>query len=233
MRMDDGIAIYIVLFSDYIFLERKKWIMSECNAIQNSDWVRLNVGGKVFQTTKGTLSRHSESFLARLVTGDLPSEKDESGAYLLDSDPEYFRIVLNYFRRGVLNLDDKKLTLKGLLSEADFFNIQPLVDDIHMAMKNPDSRMEIVLLPRYDTGGIPNNTSCSIIMSETYSNYEILIALRQKIHLSYFDDGRYYFLRTKANCETFVQLELILHNHGFKKEKDEVNCLKYVRFVDK
>ncbi|KAI1696492.1 BTB/POZ domain-containing protein [Ditylenchus destructor] len=49
--------------------------MSGKNTTRSSRWVRLNVGGKVFQTTTDTLSRYPESFLARLINGDLLSDK--------------------------------------------------------------------------------------------------------------------------------------------------------------
>ncbi|KAI1710370.1 BTB/POZ domain-containing protein [Ditylenchus destructor] len=104
--------------------------MSVNNPTPNSEWIRLNVGGKVFQTRKDTLSRYPDTFLDRLVNGGLPSDKDESGAYLIDADPEHFRTILNYLRRGSVTLDASKVILGDLLREADFFNIEPLVDEI-------------------------------------------------------------------------------------------------------
>ncbi|CAJ0956145.1 unnamed protein product [Ranitomeya imitator] len=55
-------------------------------------WVRLNVGGTYFLSTKQTLCREPKSFLYRLCQEepDLDSDKDETGAYLIDRDPTYF-----------------------------------------------------------------------------------------------------------------------------------------------
>ncbi|KAI1710368.1 BTB/POZ domain-containing protein [Ditylenchus destructor] len=120
--------------------------MSNTNTTTGSDWVRLNVGGKVFQTTKDTLSRYPDTFLARLINGGLPSEKDESGADLIDADPEHFRTILNYLRRASVKLDGSKMNLEDLLREADFYNIHPLVNEIRRAMsrKTEDPTKEVI-----------------------------------------------------------------------------------------
>jgi len=54
-------------------------------------WIRLNVGGKTFQTTLQTLTKDNNSLLASLFSTEearnaLP--KDPSGAVLIDSDPK-------------------------------------------------------------------------------------------------------------------------------------------------
>ena len=75
------------------------------------EWVRLNVGGTMFLTTKTTLCKDPKSFLYRICQedSDLNSEKDETGAYLIDRDPAYFVPVLNYLRHGKLVLDKNML----------------------------------------------------------------------------------------------------------------------------
>nr|KAF6452652.1 potassium channel tetramerization domain containing 17 [Molossus molossus] len=70
-----------------------------------SKWVRLNVGGTVFLTTRQTLCREQKSFLSRLCQGEeLQSDRDETGAYLIDRDPTYFGPILNFLRHGKLVL---------------------------------------------------------------------------------------------------------------------------------
>ncbi|KAF4523042.1 hypothetical protein B566_EDAN012771 [Ephemera danica] len=93
----------------------------ESNSVKptSKQWVKLNVGGTYFLTTKTTLCRDPNSFLFRLCQedSDLISDRDETGAYLIDRDPTYFSPVLNYLRHGVLE-------------EAEFYNITEL---IHLA----------------------------------------------------------------------------------------------------
>jgi len=98
-----------------------------------AEWVRLNVGGTVFMTTKTTLSRDPKSFLCRICQSNdagessgLGSEKDETGAYLIDRDPKYFGPVLNFLRHGKLVMD-KNIVEEGVLEEAEFYNITDLI----------------------------------------------------------------------------------------------------------
>jgi len=82
-------------------------------------------------TTIQTLCRESGSFLARLSQEDrsLPSEKDESGFYLIDRDSDYFSSVLNYLRHGKVILDH------GLSEEGIFDNLSIFSKS---SIRNPD-----------------------------------------------------------------------------------------------
>ncbi|XP_051817729.1 BTB/POZ domain-containing protein KCTD17 isoform X4 [Antechinus flavipes] len=101
-------------------------------------WVRLNVGGTIFLTTRQTLCREQKSFLSRLCQGEeLQSDRDETGAYLIDRDPTYFGPILNFLRHGKLVLD-KDMAEEGVLEEAEFYNIGPLIRIIKDRLEEKD-----------------------------------------------------------------------------------------------
>ncbi|XP_017776097.1 PREDICTED: BTB/POZ domain-containing protein KCTD5 [Nicrophorus vespilloides] len=106
----------------------------------SKQWVKLNVGGTCFLTTKTTLSRDPNSFLYRLIQedSDLISDKDECGAYMIDRDPSYFSPVLNYLRHGKLVIN-RGLAEEGVLEEAEFYNIAELITLVKDRIYHRDS----------------------------------------------------------------------------------------------
>lgn len=110
-------------------------------------WVKLNIGGKVFSTTRATLCRVPDTMLSRMFRyapldiramfskrivklhslcgrDDAPMEPsylDESGAYMLDLDPNSFAPILNYLRFDKLIIDAEVSPL-GVLETARFLN---------------------------------------------------------------------------------------------------------------
>ncbi|XP_071797021.1 BTB/POZ domain-containing protein KCTD5-like [Asterias amurensis] len=120
--------------------------VSRQNGVQEkteSKWVRLNVGGTYFLTTRTTLCRDPKSFLCRLCQDDpvpdLSSDTDDTGAYLIDRDPTYFGPVLNYLRHGKLVLN-KDLSEEGVLEEAEFYNITSLIKTVKERIRDRDTR---------------------------------------------------------------------------------------------
>merc|ERR1712059_83054 len=100
----------------------------ETSTTLRKEWVRLNVGGTIFLTSRATLTKDPQSFLARIAMEgtELESDKDASGAFLIDRDPKYFSPVLNFLRHGKVHLDRNVLE-EAVLEEAEFYNITDLI----------------------------------------------------------------------------------------------------------
>ncbi|KAG7226517.1 hypothetical protein INR49_003838 [Caranx melampygus] len=95
--------------------------------------------GSVINPNGGTTGKQT-SFLYRLCQQqDLHSDTDETGAYVIDRDPTYFGPILNYLRHGKL-VYNKELAEEGVLEEAEFYNITPLIKLIKERIVERDSK---------------------------------------------------------------------------------------------
>lgn len=104
------------------------------------DWIAINVGGKLFTTTRSTLTnKEPNSMLARMFASDddddIPwrSSRDANGAYLIDRSPVHFEPLLNFLRHGQLVLD-KSVNPLGVLEEARFFGLLSVVEVLEEAV---------------------------------------------------------------------------------------------------
>lgn len=92
------------------------------------NFVALNVGGTRLWTTLSTLQSCPGSMLAAMFGpswNEAALPRDSEGAFLLDSDPRFFRPILNYLRRGEVLVDPADVP--GVLAEAKYFGLEPLV----------------------------------------------------------------------------------------------------------
>lgn len=66
------------------------------------DRVRLNVGGKIFETTATTLARAGrDSFFGVMIDKNWTINP---GEYFIDRDPTCFSVLLNLLRTGKLHI---------------------------------------------------------------------------------------------------------------------------------
>ncbi|VDM75823.1 unnamed protein product [Strongylus vulgaris] len=94
--------------------------------------VKLNVGGQLFETTVGTLSRVHGTTLEKLV-----ENIDACGnePIFIDHDPKYFSSVLNFLRDGRIPLPDNIKDIDELRREAQVYQDSCCVD-VTFAMFN-------------------------------------------------------------------------------------------------
>ncbi|XP_046552669.1 LOW QUALITY PROTEIN: BTB/POZ domain-containing protein KCTD9-like [Haliotis rubra] len=119
-----------------------------------SEWVTLNVGGTMFTTTRGTLTRTDpDSMLARMFNSEndvsWSSSCDVTGAYLIDRSARYFQPILNYLRHGQLILD-KQVNPEGVLEEAKFFGIGSLIEELEELIERDQPADDTTPITRRD-----------------------------------------------------------------------------------
>ena len=99
-----------------------------------SSRVRINVGGRIFETTRATLEQAGrDSLLGALVDpiwsdtqswsgiADVSRGKDIPEVFL-DRDPEVFDVLLRMLRTGVLHVPPS-VTWEALIEDADYLGL--------------------------------------------------------------------------------------------------------------
>ncbi len=86
--------------------------------------VELNVGGRIFVTTRSTLCKHSNSMLAAMFSGDLqPAQQDKQGRFFIDRNGDHFAMILAYLRDEPLQLPGFGMQRRALEAEARFYQV--------------------------------------------------------------------------------------------------------------
>ncbi|XP_068223153.1 BTB/POZ domain-containing protein KCTD3 isoform X4 [Palaemon carinicauda] len=99
--------------------------MASSYFLGSGDIINLNIGGQRFSTSRETLTWVPDTFFTSLLSGRIPTLRDEAGAIFIDRDPSLFSIILNYLRTRDLNV--AMVDINALRHEAEFYGIAPLV----------------------------------------------------------------------------------------------------------
>ncbi|XP_078350446.1 uncharacterized protein LOC144635232 [Oculina patagonica] len=95
-----------------------------------SSKINLDVGGHLFKTSVQTLTKDPNSMLAAMFSGRFEMKPSEDGSFFIDRDGTHFRFILNYLRTGKLTLPEGATFLKELEEEAEFYQIQGIIDEL-------------------------------------------------------------------------------------------------------
>lgn len=106
--------------------------------------IELNVGGKFYSTSVLTLTREPDSLLGRIFSGKQHVEKDQSGKYFIDRDGSLFRYILDFLRTKRLHLPDDFREIGRLKTEAEFFEIKALEQQLDLYWKARERAATIV-----------------------------------------------------------------------------------------
>ena len=105
--------------------------------------VNLNIGGVVHTTSLATIQKFPDSMIGRMFSGKFKIPVDKNGYIVIDRDGELFRFILNYMRCGQLNLPLEFKEIDQLVVEVDFYQINPLLQELREMKRDADSRREM------------------------------------------------------------------------------------------
>ncbi|KAL8614307.1 hypothetical protein ACOMHN_007645 [Nucella lapillus] len=126
--------------------------------------VTLNVGGVLYTTTSFTLQKYPESMLGAMMSGKLSTTRDPQGNLFIDRDGTIFRHILNFLRTSILSIPSDFVEIDLLQAEADFYQIEPLVNLLnqHQEQQAPKGMcyfLEIIEVRTGSTATMPTNNS--------------------------------------------------------------------------
>jgi hypothetical protein len=122
--------------------------------------IELNVGGRIFATTKETLSKHPGSLLHKIVTRETACPCDSAGRLFLDKDPNTFDLILEYLRDGYMPNVSAHIDLWRVAKEADAYGIHSLSAKL-MTSINPGKANEAAATPPPDQRPARSHLSAS------------------------------------------------------------------------
>lgn len=131
--------------------------------------LKLNVGGHYFTTSPQTLTKDPDSMLAIMFSGKYGMKRGEDGAIFIDRDGTHFRFILNYLRTGKITLPEGGTALKELMEEAEFYQIQGILDEL----KSLTDNLTIVKL---NVGGHHFTTSLQTLTKDPNSKLAAMFA---------------------------------------------------------
>ena len=121
--------------------------------------------------------------LVRMFEGELPSDRDEQGAILIDQSPKYFEPLLNYLRTGKLIIDPG-INEDGVLEEAEYYLFQTLGID-------------------YEKNSMKKDSTTSCLFKWLDSSYEWKSRVRSSDLKTYFEKfGPIIFVFGRSNAQT-------------------------------
>jgi len=119
------------LQSCIVYLFRKNNIKPASSS--NDEWIQLNVGGTIFDTTLNTLLK-GDTMLSRMFTSTIPKKKDEKGCVFIDRDGKHFHKILKYLKNGVVPQFKDENEAYELLDEADFYCLEELKSNLQSSI---------------------------------------------------------------------------------------------------
>jgi hypothetical protein len=98
--------------------------------IKTKDVIKLNVGGTTFQTLQDTLISEKGTFFISMLKKGFKIEENE---FFIDRDPKWFPFVLNFLRKGKVQISHLNATqIQELIDELEFYHIDSYLDKVSL-----------------------------------------------------------------------------------------------------
>ena len=132
--------------------------------------VEINVGGRLFETTRETLTKYQGTFFSARLSGQY-SAKDGANKFkfgFIDRSPVYFEVILDFLRTGKVDWGSN-MSEKMLREEAQFYGLEEVMFG---AQDNEERTQEIE-----ETVTFPLNKTANILIDnqEIWSPQNVLL----------------------------------------------------------
>ncbi|XP_053211147.1 BTB/POZ domain-containing adapter for CUL3-mediated RhoA degradation protein 2-like isoform X2 [Panonychus citri] len=172
------------------------------------EYVKLNVGGSLFQTTIFTLTR-VDCMLRAMFSGQLPVQKDQEGWVMIDRNGKHFAKILDFLRNNSVRLPDNADEVEELLTESIYYSIKELVGLCESKLKLLEKSDQLVyIISAEDDAALIIENSPKPVVLFTIFQYDKL-------------NGRFKFVKKVA--ENTVCCRWTLYEHG--KKVCDINCI--------
>ena len=110
--------------------ELNQWeqLKTNLSKTQLAGKVQLDVGGRVFSTTVGTLTSEKDTFFTALFSKQWELEKDEKGQIFIDRNGDLFAEILDFMRTPSEFILPEDRLRKRLIGEAKFYKLQSFLE---------------------------------------------------------------------------------------------------------
>lgn len=155
--------------------------------------VKLNVGGKIFQTKISTLLSVKDTLFSKLITNALDN-KEPTNEFFFDRSFDYFHYILDYLRTKQFKPKGlSKFDIDELKEEAEYYGIS-YIDEIITELQKEVEFVSFSSSGRYSTAGTHNSVNDLTDMSLmkgicVQSPYYIVIELNFEHEFEEIDIG--------------------------------------------
>ncbi|VDL84975.1 unnamed protein product [Nippostrongylus brasiliensis] len=130
-----------------LFKEAVEWRPdpSHCREVGDAmadRYVKINVGGALFQTTVGTLTKH-DTMLRAMFSGRMQVVTDSNGWVLIDRSGKHFGVILDFLRDGFVPLPECRVEVEQILAEARYYLVQDLAAECQSWLETLQARRDV------------------------------------------------------------------------------------------